>query len=338
MRLGTLSTLLVLAATACGGGSAEPATTTPRRGPPVVRHTVTPVVPPAPQESIAEAPAVQETRALDQPVQQAEPPQPQALARAPQRLPAPPFTKRLASGPSPVRSARLLRVSDQPNQITDDDVWFQQNGLPRPALRPQRGVMPAELSVYPAQYAGRRLIRAVRRPDHTILFYGPNFGGGPILAVLDTQGAMLASFDFADWANPTTGRVGQYTDMWPQYAQVQDSVLYVTHSHRTYAASSGGRNAYLSAIDLATGRLLWRTPPLVSNVASFAIVGDVIVTGYGFTDEKDYMFVLDRTTGRTLHRLRVASGPDHVIEHQGRIHVRTYDHDYVFELQVRAAR
>gem|GEM_PF-1593344 len=347
-RLKNVGAALVplLFVTACGGGAVQTPSSPddraarPEETSPQGRETErAPAKGSLPTEipSNSEAVSIVAPPSLEPPREQVAPPPAESLAPAPQRLPAPPFAQQLAAAPSPVQGARLVRISRQRNQVTDRDAWFQRNGLSRPFIGPQRGHASPGFALHPSSYGGLGLIRVVSRPDYAVRFYGPNFGGGPLVWVVDSNGRTLASFDFTDWVRPPTGRAGQYTEMWPQYAEVHDGVLYISHSHRTYAAESGGRNAYLSAIDLATGQLLWRTGPLVSNVRSFAVVGDVIVTGYGFTDEKDELTVVDRTTGRRLHRQRVASGPSYIIEHQGQLFVRTYDQDYVFEVRVRSA-
>lgn len=117
------------------------------------------------------------------------------------------------------------------------------------------------------------------------------------------------------------------------WAAVEGDVLYLSFGHRTYAASSKGANAYISAIDLKTGELLWRSAPLVSNAANFVIRGGHILAGYGFTAEPDYLFVLDRATGKTVSRTKVKSGPDYLFVQGDRLLVRCYDYDYVFELR-----
>ena len=70
---------------------------------------------------------------------------------------------------------------------------------------------------------------------------------------------------------------------------LEGDVLYVSHAHSTYAKSSKGYNAYISAIDLKTGQLLWHSQPLVSNAYDFLVKGDAIIAGYGFTAENDYL-------------------------------------------------
>ena len=78
--------------------------------------------------------------------------------------------------------------------------------------------------------------------------------------------------------------------------------------------------------------ILWRSPALVSNARNFVVHGDVIVAGYGFTQEPDFLFVIDKHTGQILHKKKVKSGPEFIFEKNGMLHVRTYDRDYVFEL------
>jgi outer membrane protein assembly factor BamB len=111
-----------------------------------------------------------------------------------------------------------------------------------------------------------------------------------------------------------------------RWARLVGSTLYVSNAHRTYAASSRNRNAYLTAVDAGTGAIRWRSPALVANADSFAIVGHVIVTGYGFTAEPDYLFALDRRTGAILARLPVPSAPERIRMTGSTLTVRTYDH------------
>jgi hypothetical protein len=69
---------------------------------------------------------------------------------------------------------------------------------------------------------------------------------------------------------------------------------------------------------------------LVANAVNFLVRDGYIITGYGFTAEKDFMYVVDARTGETLQKLKVKSGPSYILERDGRIYARTYDHDYVF--------
>jgi hypothetical protein len=71
----------------------------------------------------------------------------------------------------------------------------------------------------------------------------------------------------------------------------------------------------------------------VANADRFVVVGDVLVTGYGFTAEPDYLYALDRRTGRPLARLRVPSAPERITARGATLHVRTYDSRLVVRLR-----
>ncbi len=98
-----------------------------------------------------------------------------------------------------------------------------------------------------------------------------------------------------------------------RWAWVVEEVLYVTTSHRTYAASSKGKNAFLSALDLATGALRWQSDPLVCNAQNFVVIHDSLVCGYGFTAESDALHVLDRATGSVVSSTKLNTGPDYFL-------------------------
>ena len=110
------------------------------------------------------------------------------------------------------------------------------------------------------------------------------------------------------------------------WARESNGVLFVQNAHLTYAASSYRQNAYITAFDAKTLRRLWRSRALVANAATFAVTADHLVTGYGFTAEKDYLYLLDRRTGRIVERLSLPSAPEKITQHGRQFVVRTYDH------------
>jgi hypothetical protein len=232
----------------------------------------------------------------------------------------------VARRPTPVRSARLRRVSTRRNRITDIDAWFTSNQLRDPVLRAHGRPATLDPSRYPS-VEGHRLRWAVPQSGLVILVYEP----GSLVAVMTDDDQVRAYLDMSEY---TGGPSAGVNEMEPTFAWVVDDVLYVSNTHRTYASSTGGRNAYLSAIDMTNGALIWRSAPLEANARTFAVVGDVIVTGYGFTGEKDDLYVLDRHTGGRLSRHRLDSGPRFILDHGGRIYVRSYDRDYELELVV----
>jgi hypothetical protein len=182
---------------------------------------------------------------------------------------------------------------------------------PSPPLRPP----PASA---PKRFAGQGLDLAIRQPGGGLfLVYGGRF--------LVRAGLNGYAFDFVRFLT-APNRAWNYELAW---AREVDRILYVEHTHLTYASATRGRNAYLSAIDVTSKRTLWRSPALVANARTFVVAGDFVVSGYGFTAEADFLYLLDRRTGRVLDRLPVPSAPERIRLRGDRLLVRTYDRDVV---------
>lgn len=125
----------------------------------------------------------------------------------------------------------------------------------------------------------------------------------------------------------------EFTFQQLRWAEVDDGVLYVSNAHRTYAESSGGLNGFITAIDPVTYEILWRSEPLVGNSENFVVVGDAIISGYGFTGEDDFVCILNRHTGHTVERIPVPSAPEYIHAEGDRLYVRCMDTDLVFSIR-----
>ena len=68
---------------------------------------------------------------------------------------------------------------------------------------------------------------------------------------------------------------------------------------------------------------------LLLTAVVFPLLTVMIVAGYGFTAEPDFLYLLDRRTGRVLDRLAVPSAPEVIKLRGDRLHVRTYDRQVV---------
>lgn len=108
-----------------------------------------------------------------------------------------------------------------------------------------------------------------------------------------------------------------------------DGKLYVETAHQTYAKSSYGRNGYLQTIDPKQGKLLWRSPAQVANAYNFVLLNDTVVTGYGYTAEPDYLYAVDRATGKVKGRVLLPSAAIRIARHGTTLTVDTYDHRVV---------
>jgi outer membrane protein assembly factor BamB len=190
------------------------------------------------------------------------------------------------------------------------------------------GSLPAERPAppewAPTTYRGATLDGAVRQHGRVFLVYE-----GRYLVGADPRTQELRyAFDFRAFTRPPN--LGEFEPL--TWAREAPGVLYVSNSHLTYASRTKGRNAYLSAVDLARQKTLWRSPALVTNARTFVISGGLIVAGYGFTAEPDFLYLLDRRTGKVLHRLPVPSAPEIIKLRGGRLHVRTYDRQLVVRI------
>ena len=176
----------------------------------------------------------------------------------------------------------------------------------------------------PRTFRGADLQRTIRQGANLFLVYGRDGSSGRFL-VGTRAGALRYAFDFVKFANPPNG--GWFEEI--TWARESDGVLYVENTHLTYASATRNRNAYISAIDLGTRKTLWRSRALVANARTFVLAGNLIVAGYGFTREPDFLYLLDRKTGRALDRIGVPSAPERIVLRDGRLHVRTYDRQVI---------
>jgi hypothetical protein len=76
-------------------------------------------------------------------------------------------------------------------------------------------------------------------------------------------------------------------------------------------------------------KLLWRSAAQVANAANFVFVNDTVVTGYGYTAEPDYLYALDRATGKVKGRVLLPSAPIRIVRRGTTLTVDTYDHRVV---------
>lgn len=219
--------------------------------------------------------------------------------------------------------------------VRDDSKEFQasQYVVPNPFLN-IKGNLPAGI---PTEYKGQMLVQAIKGANHVILIYGLNFGENRYLVVLDKSMTKIEKiYDFINYAISPKYVPEDYDYIYQQirWAAIENGILYVSHSHLTYAKSSNGANGYITAIRLSDNKLLWRTSSLVSNARNFQIVGDVILSGYGFTGEKDYLYQINKRTGKTLEKIALKDDPDYIDKQKNGFLVYGYSHLTSFLVKV----
>lgn len=205
------------------------------------------------------------------------------------------------------------------NDIIDEDEWLENNGFLDPRIQSQEGY-----------YIGT---------DELIIYRGGDDIFHPTLLVFsDEYFNLIGTIDFEQYIAPT--RIE--SENWPTvpacvtYAEVVNEpdgrrTLYASISHATYS-SYYPDNAYILCIDFDTQVLLWKSQALVSNAYNFTIKDGTIFCGYGFSDEDDYLYALNRYNGWVQDRIKLKTGPDFIFERDNQLYVRCYDTDYVFDI------
>ncbi len=240
---------------------------------------------------------------------------------------------------APVRQGekpKLVLASKTRNKIIDVEAWFEANDLRRPdwQVPTPHGSVEVDVPAWiPRELDGRRLVQAMEDQEHSIALYAKTYWRGRVLLVFDANRDVVAAYDFSAWSGSEPRGDGEASDRRVLWASVREGVLFVSSGHFGYAKESGGRTAYLSALDLSSGELLWRSDPLVANARNFLYKDGYIISGYGFTAEPDFLFVVDAKTGETVTKIKLRKGPEIILEKNAQVFVRTYDTDYVFDLR-----
>ena len=239
----------------------------------------------------------------------------------------------LAEEPETVQEHTLQQeqIYKKANAITDEEGWFAANQLEIPFY-----IMPGSFAEgkplpeqIPDSFEGFPLTQAWFDDSFIYCVYGEVYYEGYLLKLYEKNTcAPVMSLDFSAFC---TREYGDGIYQWVRWARVDGQTLYVSLSHNTYSENAPN-HAYIAALDLTYMHILWKTEPLVSNARNFEIIGNELVCGYGFTAEDDFLYQIDRATGRILEQIPVASQADYIIRKDDRLFVRTYDTNYVFQI------
>jgi hypothetical protein len=107
------------------------------------------------------------------------------------------------------------------------------------------------------------------------------------------------------------------------HLEIQDvrfsrDVVYFNEACQSYSSQAKGKCSSLVAFDPYARKVLWRTSPLVSN-NRFKVYDKYIVTGYGFTAEPDFLFVVRRSDGKVMQKVGIPSAHEYLIEGPGSV-------------------
>jgi hypothetical protein len=236
------------------------------------------------------------------------------------------------------KSIKLNVKSSKANNISEDDQWLKDNKLTLNTYEIPNyysnttGNLPEELDT---EWNNLIITSAFYDSSYIYCTYGADYSEGYILNIYNAKTMELKySLDFSAYRYSPQYIKADYDFILQRinWATIKGGVLYISHSHNTYAKSSKNMNGYITAIKLSDNSVLWRTKALVSNANNFLMVGNVIVTGYGFTDEADYLYQIDRNTGKVLNKQLLKSAASYIIKKGNFLYVHTYNTDYKFEI------
>lgn len=196
----------------------------------------------------------------------------------------------------------LTTIGKTANEITDREEWLAENGFEEPS-------------------------------EYGDWHYLCSIGGEGQWIDIMYDGEYIAQLDFVQMTYSDDYKIedADFVRQEIHHVEVQDNVMYMSMFHYTYAESAPS-NAYVMAVSLEDYSIIWKTQPLVCNSLNFQIVGDVIFCGYGFTAEPDYLYQLDKNTGAVLAQEPIKSMAEYIFYKEGKLYVRTYNTDYVFEV------
>ena len=123
------------------------------------------------------------------------------------------------------------------------------------------------------------------------------------------------------------------TDKWyinGSNACLLDDIFYGISVTNGYAQPD---SCFMFAYDLENNKLLWRSGDQTCNTMNFIVKKDVIICGYGFTSEKDYLYQLNLHTGEVIASLELKKQPDLLVPQDNMLYVHTYSYNYTIEMQ-----
>ena len=123
------------------------------------------------------------------------------------------------------------------------------------------------------------------------------------------------------------------TDKWyinGNNACLLDDIFYGISVTNGYAQPD---TCFMFAYDLENNKLLWRSGDQTCNTMNFIVKKDVIICGYGFTSEKDYLYQLNLHTGEVIASLELKKQPDLLVTQDNMLYVHTYSYNYTIEMQ-----
>ena len=227
-------------------------------------------------------------------------------------LPAPDFYGHILERNRSRKQITLKQASCKPNAITDDEQWLKENGI-------QLNSETVGIGMNIGKLALRRRLKT---------------GGYHVLVTDEKETVLYAAYDFENFRkSPKRDKSDDYSGKQHIFdVIIEGSIMYVGHGGNTYSSTYGNQTGYITTIDLINNEILWTSMPLTNN-SGIALIDNSLITGYGFTDEPDYLLVLDKYSGQRVQKIPLKKAPGYIITKGSSVLVRTYSYDYTFSIQ-----
>lgn len=229
-------------------------------------------------------------------------------------------------GDKPGKTMRLKEVARQGTKAADErftmkNAPYDPRRLNELKDRPPH-LPPGSPHPYPIMLEGHLLQSIYESNGKTLLSYEPS-----LIAIID--GDTVETIVDMDPPNLKLSEDDRaFADI--QQSQYKDGILYVC---RGYNANLRTRKGYVTALDVATGELRWRSPAQTCG-GIVAVFGDYLLTGYG-EDIMPYQFkLLRRYDGSIAQSIpNLGAGLDMLVESDTKVVVETFRHIITYELR-----
>lgn len=246
--------------------------------------------------------------------------------------------KKEQSNKKNARNIKLVLKSVKANEVIDEENWFKKNDLSLPfssEIKDEYGTRYKTPEKVPDKLKGIYLNKVIFQKNGYIAIYGEEASSRQYLLFFDRKFNIKNALDFSNYYyTPDYLPEGSgFSSPGIDWAVEEKNILYISSSYDDLGANTKkGVNARITAIDLSNSKIIWQTDGLVSNANNFAIIKDIIVSGYGYTDIPDYLYLMNKHTGKVIEKILLRTAPEYLILKNNLLYVRTYDTDYVFKI------
>jgi hypothetical protein len=227
------------------------------------------------------------------------------------------------------RACELILYHAEPNQIVDEEDWFDRYGLTFPeAIDPRIPGVPQS-----TRFGNLRFLRA--HDNHLYAVYETvytltapkdiyNEGHVYTLIVFDNTSAAISAFDLK----------ALFPDILEMcWFEAIDDLIYFNTTYNGYADIRDNKTGYLYCLDITRKEIVWSTRNLISSYRGFTVHKDHVLTGYGFTAEPDFLYIIDRFNGDITQTIPIKTAHEHIIIKNSMCYVRTYNMNYVYTIK-----